>query len=331
MIKKVLVTGADGLLGSNLVRELLSRKYEVRVLLLPNSSSTTLDDLPIERFTGNILHKEDLEKAMEGCTHLVHAAANTNIWPNRSEIVRKVNIDGTKNVAEVAHSTGIQRMVYIGTANSFGFGPKENPGDETKAYQSGKYGLDYQDSKYKAQLYLLEQFKEKKLPVLIINPTFMLGPYDSKPSAGAMVLAIYNRKVPAFAPGGKNYVYVKDVAIAIANALDGKGRVGECYIAGHQNLNFKEAFTKIAEITGVKPPAFSLPGGILKFYGRIGSLMGAITGKAPTVSYPMTQISCDDHYFSAQKAVSELGMPQTGIEVAVKEAFEWFEANGYLN
>jgi len=329
MIKTVMVTGADGLLGSNLVRELLSRNYNVRVLLLPNSPSTTLDGLDIERYTGNILQPDDIRQAMDGCDYLVHAAANTNIWPNRSEIVRKVNLQGTMHIAEAALATGIKRMVYIGTANSFGFGPKHDPGNETRPYESGKYGLDYQDSKYQAQQYLLEQVAEHKLPAIIINPTFMLGPYDSKPSAGAMILAIYQRKVPAFAPGGKNYIYVKDVATAIANALDGKGRIGECYIAGHQNLNFKEAFSKIAEITGVKPPAFSLPGGILKLYGRIGSLMGDITGKAPTVSYPMTQISCDEHYFSAEKAVNELDMPQTGMETAVQEAFTWFKENGY--
>ncbi len=330
MSKKVLVTGADGLLGSNLVRELLGRGYQVRAFLLPDSPSRTLDSLDIERYEGNILRIADLEEAMQGCSHLVHAAANTNIWPNRSEIIRKVNIEGTKNIAEAALKSGIQRMVYIGTANSFGFGPKENPGDETRPYESDIYGLDYQDSKYQAQQYILEQVREKQLPALIINPTFMLGPYDSKPSAGAMILAIYHRKVPGFAPGGKNYVYVKDVAVAIANALDGKGRVGECYIAGHENLNFKEAFTKIAEITGVKPPAISFPKSILKLYGRIGSLMGNITGKAPTVSYPMTQISCDEHYFNPQKAVKELNMPQTGLEVAVKEAFAWFKKNGYL-
>ena len=330
MIKKVLVTGADGLLGSNLVRELLSRNYKVRVLLLPDSPSATLDDLNIERHFGNILQPEDLEKAMNGCTHLVHAAANTNIWPNRSEIIRKVNLDGTKNIAAAALKAGIKRMIYIGTANSFGFGPKENPGDETRPYQSGIYGLDYQDSKYQAQQYILEQVKKNQLPAIIINPTFMLGPYDSKPSAGAMILAIYHRKVPGFAPGGKNYIYVKDVAIAIANALGGKGRIGECYIAGHENLNFKEAFTKIAQITGVKPPSISFPKGILKLYGRFGSLMGNITGKAPTVSYPMTQISCDEHYFNPQKAIDELDLPQTGLEVAVKEAFAWFKEEGYL-
>lgn len=329
-MRRVLVTGADGLLGSNLVRELLNRNYTVRAFLLPGTTSTTLDDLPIERFEGNILQAQDLSKAMEGCDYLVHAAANTNIWPDRSEIVRKVNIQGTKNVAEAALYAGIKRMVYIGTANSFGFGSKDNPGDETRPYESDIYGLDYQDSKYQAQQFLLEQVRIKRLPALIINPTFMLGPYDSKPSAGAMILALYNRKVPAFAPGGKNYVYVKDVVVAIANALDGKGKVGECYIAGHENLNFKEAFTRIATLVGVKPPSISMPAGILKLYGRLGSLMGSITGKAPTVSYPMTKISCDEHYFSAAKAVRELDMPQTGLDVAVREAFGWFEENGYL-
>jgi len=122
MIKKVLVTGADGLLGSNLVRELLSRGYKVRALLLPNSPSSTLNGLDIERHTGNILKSEDIQSAMEGCNYLVHAAANTNIWPNRSEIVRRVNLEGTQNIAKAALAAGIKRMVYIGTANSFGFG-----------------------------------------------------------------------------------------------------------------------------------------------------------------------------------------------------------------
>lgn len=330
MIKKVLVTGADGLLGSNLVRILLDRGHQVKVLLLPETTSKTLDELPIEKCYGNILNLSDLNTAFEGCTHVVHAAANTNIWPNRSEIVRKVNIKGTQNIANVALKTGIKRLVYIGTANSFGFGPKEEPGNETKPYESGIYGLDYQDSKYEAQQFLLSQVKENNLPAIIINPTFMLGPYDSKPSAGAMILAIYHQKVPGYAPGGKNYVYVKDVAVAIANAIDGKGKVGECYIAGHENLNFKEAFTQIANITGVNPPKLALPKFILKLYGRFGSLMGSITGKAPTVSYPMTKISCDEHYFSPAKAVRELDMPQTGLETAVKEAFSWFKQNGYL-
>ncbi len=325
---RILVTGADGMLGSNLTRELLDRGHQVRAFLLPNSPAKTLAGLDIEITYGNILKQQQLIDAAKNCEAIIHTAANTSIWPNRSEIVCKVNIDGTRNVIEAALQNKVKRMIYVGTANSFGFGSKANPGNEKNSYQSAKYGLDYMDSKYKAQQIILDAVQKKDLPALIVNPTFMWGPYDSKPGAGAMILAIYNRKVPAFAPGGRNYIYVKDVVTAIANALT-KGNTGECYIAGNQNMDYKEAFTKIASVVGVKPPAVSIPGFVTKTYGWIGSTLSKVTGKAPTVSYPMAQISCDNHYFSGAKAVRELDMPQTDIEVAIEECFNWLKENKY--
>ncbi len=316
------------MLGSNLVRELIQRDHQVRAFLLPNSPAKTLDGLDIEITYGNILDAQQLTEASVNCDAIIHTAANTNIWPNRSEIVRRVNVDGTRNVIEASLQNDIKKLVYVGTANSFGFGSKADPGNENKPYQSTKYGLDYMDSKYEAQQIILTAVKNNGLPASIINPTFMWGPYDSKPGAGAMILAIYNRKVPAFAPGGRNYIYVKDVVVAIANALT-KGKNGECYIAGHHNMNYKEAFTKIASVVNVKPPAISIPGFVTKAYGWMGSTISNITGKAPIVSYSMAQISCDNHYFSAAKAVKELDMPQTDIEVAIKECFLWLKENGY--
>ena len=270
----------------------------------------------------------DLENALQGCDAMIHAAANTNIWPNRSEIVRKVNIDGTKNVIAAAKKTNIKRLVYIGTANSFGFGSKDSPGDETRPYASAKYGLDYMDSKRDAQLLLLKEVKENNFPAIVVNPTFMFGAYDSKPGAGAMILAVHSEKIPGYARGGRNFIYVKDVAIAVANALT-QGRIGECYIAGNANMNYKEAFETIAEVIGVKAPSLAIPPFASKLYGRIGSLYGSIFNKAPQVSYPMAAISSDEHFFSAQKAVTELDMPQTDIKIAIKECFDWLEANNY--
>lgn len=325
---KVLITGADGMLGSNLTRELLSRGHQIRAFLLPNSPATSLDGLDIERVEGNILQVDDLVQAVESCDAIIHAAANTNIWPDRSEIVRKVNIDGTKNIITAAKSANVQRLVYVGTANSFGFGSKDSPGDETRPYGSAKYGLDYMDSKREAQLILLEEVKNSGLPAVVVNPTFMFGPYDSKPGAGAMILAVYHQKVPGYAQGGRNFIYVKDVAIAIANALT-KGKIGECYIAGNQNLNYKEAFGTIADVVGVKPPSLAIPPFATKLYGRIGSLTGKLFGKQPNVSYPMALISSDEHFFSAAKAVRELDMPQTDIKIAIKECFDWLKGNGY--
>ena len=327
---RILVTGADGMLGSNLVRELLNRGHQIKAFLLPKSPAKTIAGLDLEITYGNILEAQQLIDAAAGCDAIIHTAANTNIWPNRSEMVRKVNVDGTRNVIDAALHNKVKKMIYVGTANSFGFGSKADPGNENRPYQSAKYGLDYMDSKYEAQNIILDAVKNKSLQASIINPTFMWGPYDSKPGAGAMILAIYNRKVPAFASGGRNYIYVKDVVIAIANALT-KGKNGECYIAGNHNMDYKEAFTRIASVVNVKPPALSLPGFVTKAYGWVGSAMGNITGKAPTVSYPMAQISSDHHYFSAAKAVRELGMPQTDIEVAIDECFQWLKENGYCN
>ncbi len=325
---KVLITGADGMLGSNLVRELLGRKHEVRAFLLPNSPSKSLNDLPIEKTYGNILQVDDLHAAMEGCDAMIHVAANTNIWPNRSEMVRKVNIDGTRNALAAARKAAAKRFIFIGTANSFGFGSKDSPGNESRSYQSAKYGLDYMDSKYEAQQLVLAAHKNDGLPTLIVNPTFMLGPYDSKPGAGAMIIAIYQRKVPGFAIGGRNYIHVKDVAVAIANGLT-QGRPGECYIAGNVNMNYREAFTKIASVVGVSPPKVTIPPVLSKAYGAISTQIAKLTGKAPTVSLAMAQISCDEHYFSADKAISELDMPQTDIDMAIRESFDWLKENGY--
>jgi dihydroflavonol-4-reductase len=326
---KIFVTGADGLLGSNLLRKLLQQEHQIVAFLQPNRDISTIEDLPIEKKFGDILNKEDLKTAMTGCDIAIHMAANTNIWPSRSEIVRKVNIEGTGNVVEAVLTNKLKRLIYVGTANSFGYGSKENPGKEGNPYRSSRYGLDYMDSKYEAQLLVLKEVKERQLPAVIVNPTFMLGAYDSKPGSGAMILAVYNKKVPGYSPGGRNYVYVNDVAIAIVNAID-KGRIGECYILGNRNLSYKEAFTLMANTVGVKPPKMYFPGILTKPYGAIGSFIGNVFKTTPVVSYPMAKIACDGHYYSPEKAVKELGLPQTPVEYAVKEACDWFIEKGYI-
>ena len=326
---KILVTGADGLLGSNLVRELLSRGHEIRAFVQPGRQQVTLDGLTIEKFAGNLLNAEEVINAAKGCDAIIHCAASTAVWPIRSEIINKVNIDGTKNIIQAVYKNNVQRLIYVGTANSFGFGSKEIPGVEGNPYKSATYGLDYMDSKYKAMQVVLEEVKKNSLPAVIVNPTFMFGPYDSTPSSGAMIVALYKGKVPGYTKGGRNYLCAKDAAVAIANALT-QGRIGECYILGNENLSYKEIFTKIASTIGVKSPALAIPSGFAKLYGHIGSFMGKITGKAPAVSYPLSRIASDEHYYSPAKARKELGLPQTPVETGIKESFEWLKSYGYL-
>ncbi|MBL7813676.1 MAG: NAD-dependent epimerase/dehydratase family protein [Saprospiraceae bacterium] len=330
MTKKVLLTGADGFLGNNIVRELLNRGYEIRAFIEPTRQPKTLEDLPnITFFRGDLLNPADVTHATEGCSLIIHAAANTTIVPARSEIIRRVNLDGTLNIIQAALQNEVERLVFIGTANTFSFGSKENPGHEGTPYSGAQYGLDYMDSKYEAYLALMKAVKEDKLPAVVVNPTFMLGPYDVKPSSGAMIVNLYQGKVPGYTNGGRNYIYVKDAACGVVNALE-KGKVGESYILGNQNLSYKEAFTLIANTIGVPPPKIYFPAFVTKAFALILTFFAKLRGTLPNISFPMAQIACDEHYFTAAKAVREIDLPQTPLSIAIKESYEWLRDNGYL-
>jgi dihydroflavonol-4-reductase len=329
-MSKVFVTGPDGLLGSNIVRELLHRKYEVRAMLFHNRQPITLLDLPIEIVYGNITNREDLIRLSEGCDYFMNVAAITDMWPSRSPIFHKINVEGAENAAAAVLHNKIKRMVHIGSASSFGFGPIDNPGNETTPYKSAMYGLDYIDSKREGQLRIQEAVKTKGLNAVIVCPTFMLGPYDFKPSSGAMIIAIAHGQLPGYSSGGKNWVYVKDVAVAACNAMT-MGRAGEAYIAGGENLTYVDAVKRIAAALGQKKlPKFVAPAFLLKLTGLLLSFISKFTKKPPKLTYNMARIACDHHYFSPQKAIDELQMPQTPIEVGVKEARTWFIHHDYL-
>ncbi|MBI3232824.1 MAG: NAD-dependent epimerase/dehydratase family protein [Bacteroidetes bacterium] len=212
----------------------------------------------------------------------------------------------------------------MGTANSFGPGTKEHPGVETNAYSGDQYQTDYMDSKYEAYLAVKKAVKDKGLNAITVHPTFMIGPYDTKPSSGAMILAVYNGKVPGYTKGGRNYIYVKDVAEAAVNGLT-MGQSGESYILGNENLSYKEAFSTIAKAVGVKAPSRYFPPALVLTYGKIGDWIYALTKILPTVSYPMARISCDEHYYSSAKAVKELNLKQTPIASILPQAFEWLK------
>jgi dihydroflavonol-4-reductase len=327
---KVLLTGADGFLGSNITRELLAQGYEVRAFHTPYRQTITLEGLPIERYKGDLLNPKDLEIAIVGCDAIIHAAASTSVWPSRNPKSLLINVEGTKRIVELALKHKIKRLVYIGTANSFGFGSKENPGNEQKAYSCGKYELDYMDGKYEAQKLVLEAVKSQNLPAIIVNPCFMFGPFDSGPGPGAMIVSICKNEIPGFTSGGRNYAYVKDVAAAVVNALK-MGRIGECYILGNSNLSYAQIFELIAQQTKSKIVKHAIPSLMAKAYGLLNSLVSSITGKQPKVSYPLAKIACDEHYYNSSKAIAELNLKQSEIGSAVKESYDWMKANGRLN
>ena len=326
---KVLVTGADGLLGTHVVRELLKRDFYVRAFLQPGREVNTLENLPVEKVFGDLLNPEDVNKAADSCDYIIHTAANTSIWPTRSEIVRKVNIEGTLNVIRTSLQNKVKRLIYIGSVNSFGFGTKNDPGDETKPFIANKYGLDYIDSKYEAQQIVLNYVNKHGLNAIILNPTFMIGPYDSKPGSGALILGLYSGKVPGYTKGGRNFLHVKDAAFAICNALN-RGKIGECYILGNENLTYNEFNNLVGKQLNIKCPKLFIPKPFILLFGLISQFISLITGKAPNLSYPIARISVDTHFFNPEKARRELGLAQTPVSEAIIEAFEWFKTNNYL-
>ena len=326
---KVLVTGPDGLLGSNLIRELLNRGYSVTAMMENDKKSLTIENLPIQRIVANLLNTQDIINATVGVDIVIHCAASTSMFPARSEIINKVNIGGTQNIVDACKKNKVKRLIYVGTANSFGSGNLHNLGTEKNLYSSEHYGLDYMDSKYKAQLIVLENAKNGSLNAIVVNPTFMIGPFDSRPSSGEMVLSVYKRKIPGYTLGGKNFISVKDVAVAITNAIT-NARNGECYILGNENLTYKQAFEKIAKTIGVNPPRIKFPTKAVLAFGKINSFLATTFKYTTKMPYELTLLSSEIHYYSSAKARDELGLPQTPIEVAIKDCFEWFLENGYL-
>ena len=325
----ILLTGANGFLGSHIARELLNRRYAVRALVRPGSNRKTLPELPIEIVEGDLLNLADVLRAAKGCKAVIHAAALAQVNPARNPQVWAVNKVGTENVLAAVKQTAMARMVYVGTANVFGFGPKEQPGTELSPYLGSVYGVDYMDSKVAATELVRQAAHRDEVPAIMVHPTFLLGPLDSKPTSGAMLLAVAKKQLPGYPAGGKNYVHVRDAAIATVNALT-MGRLGESYILGNENLTYRDAFGLIAAVAGVSPPRFGLPPSAALFYARANQWLANIRGRVPTVNVPMAMMANDGHYFSSEKAVRELNLPQTPIRDAIQEAHDWFSTNGYL-
>jgi len=319
---RIFITGANGFLASNIIRELLSRDHEVIGFIKTGEDISTIKDLDIKLFYGDILDYYSVLEAVDGCDMLIHTAASTTTYPNRSEIQYKVNVGGTLNVMKAALEKRISRVIHIGTANSFGFGTKEKPGNELTPFSSSKYKLDYIDTKFEAQKRVLELVKSSDLPAVILNPTFMLGPYCGRYGSAQMLMAVKNRKLPGYAPGGRNFIYVKDAAVAVANALT-MGKTGECYILGNKNLSYKEIFGKMAAGSGVTPPGILIPKFVASLFGFLLSASAKIFRFTPSLTYRTAVVSGDFNYYTSEKAVRELKMPQTPIEIAIKEAYNW--------
>ncbi|MET6997029.1 NAD-dependent epimerase/dehydratase family protein [Chitinophaga defluvii] len=327
-MKKVLITGANGFLGSNLTRELYRLGYEVRILVRAGADLKGVADIPCEIFFGNIDHQEEVLQAVVGCNVVIHAASITDQWNITFEQYERVNYTGTRNIADACLAAQVDRFIYVSTANTMGPGSKTQPGSELSGFTLFHANSGYINTKYMAQQYVLEQVERNHLPAIIVNPTFMIGPNDIKPSSGKLLLYGLHKKVLFYPPGGKNFVYINDVCQGIINALD-NGKVGECYLLAGQNLSYKEFFQLVNDTEKAPGIMIRIPVFVMKMAGAFGTLREKVIGKSSKLNYTAAYLLCLDNYYSGKKSERELQVKYTPVKEAVKRALSWFKENNY--
>jgi len=327
---KIVITGATGLLGANLALMLADQGHRPLCLKRPNSSTWHLEGANVEWVDGDIEDLDLLQTIFNGADLVFHCAALVSINRNRLKEMERVNIMGSRNVAEAAQRSGVRRLVYCSTVDAIGFPEGDGLADETTAWNHDKIGIDhpYAVTKYKAQIEMLEA-AERGLDLVVVNPAFMLGPYDPKPSSGKMIVQIARKKMPVYTEGSNNFVDVRDVARGMILASQ-RGKKGETYILGGENLSYLEAFTRIARLAGVKPPAIKAPKTLSRWVGYAGDLVEKITGHDQEINSVSVTYGNLKRFFSSQKAVSELGYTITPIEKGITDALAWFRKHNMI-
>ncbi len=326
------VTGASGFIGANLVRELKGRKHRVAVLARPGSDLRGIAGLDCERVEGDVSDRAVLEKAMRGCEWCFHVAASYHLWLRDYRPMYAANVDGTRNVLEAAGAAGCQRIVYTSTVGCIGL-PREidgkmTPTDEATPVSGAQMSNDYKRSKWEAEVVALE-LARAGLPVVIVNPSAPIGPWDVKPTpTGKIIVDFLNRKMPAYLDTGLNWVHVRDVAVGEILAAE-KGRVGERYILGNAegNWTMKQACGVLEELTGVPGPKFRVPYAVALMAAHCDEAISSITGKEPKAPLAGVRMAKYKMFFNPAKAIRELGLPQTPPRQAFADAVEWFRKN----
>jgi dihydroflavonol-4-reductase len=329
------VTGASGFIGANLVHELVARGHEVKVLLRPGSDLRGLDGVEFERLEGDLSDMAKLKGAMRGCDWCFHAAASYHLWLRDYRPMYAANVDGTRNVIEAAAAAGCRRIVYTSTVGCVSLPQPIDgriiPSDEATPVSESQMGNHYKLSKWQAEQVAI-RMAQNGLPVVIVNPSAPVGPRDVKPTpTGQVIVDFLNRRMPAYLDAGLNWVHVRDVAIGHILAAE-KGCIGERYILGHTEGNWtvKQAFDVLEELTGVPAPGYRIPYWVALGAGYANEALSSFTGRTPRVPLAGVRMAKHKMYFSAAKAVRELGLPQTPPRQALAEAVEWFRRNGYV-
>jgi dihydroflavonol-4-reductase len=319
-MKPTLVTGASGFLGWHVARVLAERGHQVRALVRPGSR---VDGLDVEIATGDLRDPASLERAVAGCGLLFHVAADYRLWARDPGELYRSNVDGTRNLLTAARQAGVERVVYTSTVGCIGI-PHGEIGDESKPVTLADMAGDYKRSKFLAEQVALE-FARGGFPVVIVNPTAPIGDHDVKPTpTGKIVLDFLNGAMPAFIDTGLNVIDARETAEAHLLACE-RGRPGERYILGSENLTLAQILQKLASLTGRKAPTTQIPYAFAYCAGACSTAWAGVTGKPPRVPLDAVRMAKKKMWVTHEKAARELGFQPGPAERALARAVEWFQ------
>ncbi len=324
-----LVTGATGFVGANLVRELLGDGRGVRVLVRRSSDRRAIEGLALDVCEGDLLDPASLRRAVAGVRQVYHVAADYRLWARDPRELYRANVDGTRAVLAAAADAGVERIVYTSTVGALGIPGDGTPGTETTPVTLADMVGPYKASKFLAEQVALE-LAARGGPVVVVNPSAPVGPWDVKPTpTGRLIVDFLRGKMFATLDTGLNLVHVRDVARGHILAAE-RGRIGEKYILGNRNLSLTEIFRMLARLTGHPAPRLRVPYALAWCTALCAEGYARLTGGVPQVPLNAVRMARKRMYFSPAKAVRELGLPQTPVERALRDAVEWFAAHGYV-
>ncbi len=328
---KAFITGATGFVGSHVARVLLQNGADLRLLVRSSSNLKNIEGLNADRVVGDLRDPESLEKVMSGCDAVFHVAADYRLWVRDPEQMYKANVEGTRALLKAAKKSGVRRVVYTSSVATMGFTSNGHLADENSPVSLENMIGPYKRSKFMAEQVAMEAGR-KEMDVVTVNPTTPVGDHDIKPTpTGRIVVDFLKKKFPAYVDTGLNLVDVDECARGHIEAFE-RGKSGERYILGGENLTLKQILDKLAAITGLPSPTIKVPYVVALATGVVDEVFtGRIMGKEPRATIDAVRMGKKKMFVTSAKAERELGWKHAPVDDALRRAVDWFNANGYAN
>ena len=323
-----LVTGAAGFLGSHVARQLVARGDDVRVLMRPSSTNRAIADLSLEYITGDLRDPASLDRAMKDVKRVFHVAADYRLWARRKQDIYDSNVGGTKNLLDAAMRAGVEQLIYTSTVATIAVDRPQHPNEFTDSKLEEMVG-HYKRSKWLAEKEALSAAKNG-LPVIVAMPTTPVGPWDWKPTpTGKIILDFLNGKMPGYVETGLNFIGVEDCAAGHLLIAE-KGKVGDRYLLGGQNLTLKQMLDALSKITGLPAPKLKIPHGLALGVAYASTVFSRLFGREPSIPVEGVKIARHMMFVDCSRAQRELGFKAGPVADALERAVRWYEANGYI-